>query len=44
MDGIPIHVLKALASLQNQISHVHANAQTLATYSSVLLILNLRDS
>ena len=24
MDGIPIHVLKALASLQNQISHVHA--------------------
>ena len=38
MDGIPIYVLKALACLQNQISHAHAIARTLATYSSVLHI------
>lgn len=44
MDGIPIYVLKALACLQNQISHAHAIARTLATYSFGFAYLNLRDS
>ena len=44
MDGIPIHVLKALACLQNQISHAHAKRTDACDLFFGFAFLNLRDS